>query len=177
MSKYAWILLLTSCTTDGYSEADIAAAADCGIELVEEEDYDLGEFEPTELAEYEPPAGVSDSEADECAEIAQQQEEKARENGMEEATSDLLSRNSPRWEVYEHICTASEMESETEVALASVPREKYMKIIAKIQVEVEPSGYMAVTDGLPALGNDETYTEACDCAYYSKCRLTIAFID
>ena len=175
MSKYAWILLLMSCTTDGYSEADIAAAADCGIELVEEEDYDLGEFEPTELAEYEPPAGVSDSEADECAEIAQQQEEKARENGMEEATSDLLSRNSPRWEVYEHICNGSSTET-----IVSLTRTEFKKIASYSKIAVGLDGYMVIdTDaydgGLSA--NDDFWKESCSCGAYVECRLTLGFID
>ena len=99
------MLVLVSCeVTD---EITAEQAAECGIELVVEEEYDLGEFEQTELYEYEPPEDAPPT----CAQLAEVQAQKARSNSIEGATSSLLM-TSLRWETYTHICTASHVQNE-----------------------------------------------------------------
>ena len=183
--KWVGLGLLVGCgTQDVYTEQEISQAAECGIELVVEEDYDLGEFEPEEYTSYEAPEELEPADVEMCEQLAEVQAQKARTNAIENATSALLqsnsqlqAKNSPRWEVYEHTCQGSEAYE----LITSVP-------IDQLRYLVSATIYLKDSDGDVRVEDEGSYTLAsasaggekdyeCDCRAYSECRLSLAFLD
>ena len=113
-----------------------------------------------------------------CEQLAEVQAKKARTNAIENATSALLAKKSPRWEVYEHTCQGSEGDG----VITSVSRDQLRHLVAAIlnremldgRIYVENYDYNYIAH----LGTDGTeLIFSCDCSDDRDCRLSLAFID
>lgn len=182
--KWVGLGLLIGCgTQSGPTQQERAEAAECGIELVVEEDYDLGEFEPKEYTSYEAPEELEPADVEVCEQLAEVQAQKARTNAIENATSALLqsnsqlqAKNSPRWEVYEHTCQGS---GDYEV-ITTVSTDQLRYLVSAIIYSKYSNGDVTVDNELRlpfyvSAGGEVLYE--CDCRDDIECRLSLAFLD